>query len=402
MSENEDQTKAISFLLRSFGRRQFLALSVAAVGAEFAHRFSWVAGVHAPLAMPPPTGAQGFLTAEEIAVLGAATAVIIPTDDRPGAREIGVVDYIQSLLSFLPGSDANCDRLVTAADVTATIHKLASADPACIGGGDVDGNGAVDGHDVAAATSAVFHARPVFAGGPFSGRQPQPHFPTGSLACQSCHGVSDGVPRRITERPGSALAENFPSNAFREHLPLPRLRAMSWKIRILGADAVPEAVGNPLATEMLETDLRRKYRHGLAALDAASRERFGRSFAELDPADQSSVLRQADPAFVQLLTLHTVEGMLCAPEYGGNRDRLGWQLIGFDGDSQPLGYTIYDPAVPGHYRERPDNPNSGPNPDEDCRGFSEAMERFLSILSSTSLVAPGGPFPEPYCLDVPP
>ena len=28
---------------------------------------------------------------------------------------------------------------------------------------------------------------------------------------------------------------------------------------------------------------------------------------------------------------HTVEGLLCDPAYGGNRDGVGWKLIGFPG-----------------------------------------------------------------------
>ena len=53
----------------------------------------------------------------------------------------------------------------------------------------MDGNGVVDQNDVVAAEAAVFGARPVFAGGPYSGRQPQPHFNTGSLPCGTCHGI---------------------------------------------------------------------------------------------------------------------------------------------------------------------------------------------------------------------
>ena len=28
---------------------------------------------------------------------------------------------------------------------------------------------------------------------------------------------------------------------------------------------------------------------------------------------------------------HTIEGMFCDPMHGGNRDMIGWQLIGFPG-----------------------------------------------------------------------
>jgi hypothetical protein len=60
---------------------------------------------------------------------------------------------------------------------------------------------------------------------------------------------------------------------------------------------------------------------------------------------------------------HTLEGCFGAPEYGGNRKRRGWRLIGLEGDSQPLGYSIFSIADDG-YHERPDHPMSTPNPDE--------------------------------------
>jgi hypothetical protein len=151
----------------------------------------------------------------------------------------------------------------------------------------------------------------------------------------------------------------------------------------------------------LETDLRRKYREGLAALETISQQQFGKPFAQLTPQQQSTVFNKADPDFVTLLTYNTVEGLLCAPEYGGNRNRLGWQLVGFDGDSQPLGYEIYDESVPGKYRERPDKPNSGPNPDEDCSGFSRKVNNFLTVITQAELTQPGRRFSTPYCLDVP-
>ena len=56
----------------------------------------------------------------------------------------------------------------------------------------------------------------------------------------------------------------------------------------------------------------------------------------------------------------------------------------FDGDSQPLGYEIYDASVEGNYRERPDKPNSGPNPDEDCSGFSANLDHFLDLISGVT------------------
>lgn len=373
------------------GRRELLRLGgVAAVSALLWPRLG-PGLARAVGALEAGTG--GFLTAAELATLDAAAAVLLPTDDRVGAREVGVVDYIQALLSFMPGTDANCDLHVNAADVTAVALRAAGR-PAdkCPGGGEVTGDGAVDEADVGAAAVAVFRARPMFGGGPFSGRTAQPHAPVGPAPCNVCHGPpgAGGYTRAGQNPPG---VDAVPRNAFREFLPLTRLQALSWTVRLLGGEDVAELKDNPLAVELPGVGLRHKYRVGLAALDAAS----GASFAALSTEEQRMVLDLADPDFVTLLTQHVIEGTLCAPEYGGNRGLRGWALAGFDGDSQPLGYTVYDDAAPGNYRERPEKPNSGPNPGQDCGGFSSAMDTFLGLISAG---AGGRRLGDPYCLGV--
>jgi hypothetical protein len=339
------------------------------------------------------SGSYGFLAAGELATLDAVTALILPSDARPGAREIGVVDYIQSLLSFLPGSDANCDQLVTAADLVAIAAGVPGT--TCGDAGDVNGDGAVDALDARAGTSALYAARPAFGGGPFSGRQAQPHFDIGDTRCSECHG-SKGKGGHAVPAAGGGV-DAFPPNAFRLFPPLSRLQTLSWKVRVLGPAAAPEVADNPLLAQLPEVDLRQRYRDGLAQLESLAQSGFGSGFTALSAAQQRQVLGQANRQFAELLHRHVIEGVLCMPEYGGNRDRLGWKLAGYDGDSQPLGYAIYDPSVPGAYRERADRPNSGPNPDEDCAGFSAAMESFLDLISRS---AGGGPFAAPYCFEV--
>lgn len=69
----------------------------------------------------------------------------------------------------------------------------------------------------------------------------------------------------------------------------------------------------------------------------------GTRFARLRDAEQRSVMRdmEAKPAFFPLQAL-TVMGMFADPSYGGNRDRVGWNLLGFDG------VFAYQPPF-GHY-----------------------------------------------------
>ena len=38
--------------------------------------------------------------------------------------------------------------------------------------------------------------------------------------------------------------------------------------------------------------------------------------------------------------------MYGAPEYGGNRDGVGWAYIGYEGDVQPRGYSDAEVSQP--------------------------------------------------------
>jgi gluconate 2-dehydrogenase gamma chain len=138
--------------------------------------------------------------------------------------------------------------------------------------------------------------------------------------------------------------------------------------------------------------LRERYVAGVEALDRTARERFGSDFAELPDADQDDVLRalegpddqqqeaelerarmqlygapvevalqqtsaEIELDFVPLLALHTRQGFYADPVYGGNRDRVGWDVIGFPGPSSlaevhsgrysTLDYFAEHPVHPG-------------------------------------------------------
>jgi gluconate 2-dehydrogenase gamma chain len=61
------------------------------------------------------------------------------------------------------------------------------------------------------------------------------------------------------------------------------------------------------------------------------------------PNDQQSALMKAieKTEFFQQVRQHTALGFFCHPKYGGNRDMLGWKLIGVDHQMQyqpPFGY----------------------------------------------------------------
>jgi len=193
----------------------------------------------------------------------------------------------------------------------------------------------------------------VFGGGPFSGRAP--------------FALEDGTP-----------SDRFPENKFSDFIPLTRLQLISWKVRVLGTAAVPGSDFNgPLI------GWRQQYRDGLAALQAKSQELFASNFELLDGQQRAQVVRAADSTFMSLLTEHTLEGMFCAPEYGGNRDRLGWRLIGYDGDSQPLGYALFDETTMS-YRERADKPCSTADPGDSFAGVDAATRELLVFVVRTA------------------
>ena len=111
--------------------------------------------------------------------------------------------------------------------------------------------------------------------------------------------------------------------------------------------------------------IRHKYIAGIAELNQLSRERFDSDFADLREAEQDQILAQlerpsrdqdraleaaeavagfapvepglqqiaaeVDLDFFPLLVLHTRQGFLADPVYGGNRNHVGWQVIGFPG-----------------------------------------------------------------------
>jgi len=55
-------------------------------------------------------------------------------------------------------------------------------------------------------------------------------------------------------------------------------------------------------------------------------------FHRRDAAEQDKILTGIENSvFFSLLRTHTIEGMFCDPMHGGNRDMIGWQLIGFPG-----------------------------------------------------------------------
>ena len=85
------------------------------------------------------------------------------------------------------------------------------------------------------------------------------------------------------------------------------------------------------------------YRAAIRAIDAAvARDQHAAAFARLAVADQDAFLQRLEKgevalegadakAFFAQLLQNTLEGFWSDPIYGGNRDMVGWKLIGFPG-----------------------------------------------------------------------
>jgi gluconate 2-dehydrogenase gamma chain len=72
-------------------------------------------------------------------------------------------------------------------------------------------------------------------------------------------------------------------------------------------------------------------RHQLSEMNAFAGSDSAGGFARLDEAARITVMEKADSAgFLGIFSTLTMFGMFSMPSYGGNRDHVGWEMIGFD------------------------------------------------------------------------
>ena len=123
--------------------------------------------------------------------------------------------------------------------------------------------------------------------------------------------------------------------------------------RILPRDEDPGAIDANVPVyidRMLQSpdlhQMREDFVGGIAAIDKRARARFQKGFAEAAPAEQDelvSMFKDSAPdsgeaKFYELLITLTLEGFLGDPSYGGNKDYVGWALVGFQTSAPPPGY----------------------------------------------------------------
>ena len=91
---------------------------------------------------------------------------------------------------------------------------------------------------------------------------------------------------------------------------------------------------------------RPRFEKGMLALAAEAKRRHPRaaSFAALTARQQVAVMKaieRTSPDFFEVARVGTIAGMFANPEYGGNHQKIGWKLIGFEDRfswQAPFGY----------------------------------------------------------------
>ncbi len=135
---------------------------------------------------------------------------------------------------------------------------------------------------------------------------------------------------------------------------------MAAEIEAIAAQIVP-STGGPGAREAgviyfidralstFAADSVEAYRAGMAQAQEQRKRLFQESttIASLTGQQQMALVQAIETSsFFELLRTHTVLGFLGNPSYGGNRDKVGWQQIGFEDRmayQSPFGY--YDAEI---------------------------------------------------------
>ena len=208
--------------------------------------------------------------------------------------------------------------------------------------------------------SDATHAPAIYGGGPFSGRAP--------------FADDQGQP-----------SSSFPPNSFANFLFLDRVKDVGWRLAIQGPSAtlVQPNVGVPLTNGQSVAPivgLRDQVKNGLKdAMQASVDLGFG-ELATLSQTDLIAFLNKLETNFHNLIIDLVQQACFCPPEYGGNANQGGWKLAHFEGDVQPLGYSVWSTAQ-NKYVERADAPMSTPNA-SDPEPLSADVAAFIDQVIS--------------------
>src|SRR5205085_2215208 len=145
---------------------------------------------------------------------------------------------------------------------------------------------------------------------------------------------------------------------------------MSWRAELYGTTALDHPPAGTFVSKRWRAQvgtllpapasIRKTYADGLDAFDAYSKKTFGAPFASASSLEQDLMLEAAGnvvlsnfplpggapdaaKALFPLVVVHTFQATYGLPEYRGQHNDAGvWKSVGWDGDTQPLGNSIYD------------------------------------------------------------
>jgi hypothetical protein len=122
---------------------------------------------------------------------------------------------------------------------------------------------------------------------------------------------------------------------FAHFIKLDRQAALGWRIRLEGSKGIKEReFAGPVK------GLQQVYREGLALLDELAQKTAKSNFSAASTSIRKQILGDAGvQTFLGAAMSNTLEAMYGPPEYGGNRNRVGWTSNGWAGDNQPRGFT---------------------------------------------------------------
>src|SRR5581483_3769122 len=114
---------------------------------------------------------------------------------------------------------------------------------------------------------------------------------------------------------------------------------------------VPKYVDLVLLTPELH-QMRTDFLEGLQQLEKRAAGTYGKSFTALTDEQKDALLTEfknakkgsGEAQFYENLLVLTLEGFLGDPQYGGNKDKAGWTLVGF-GTYVPPDYKPLEPTL---------------------------------------------------------
>lgn len=116
--------------------------------------------------------------------------------------------------------------------------------------------------------------------------------------------------------------------------------------------------GKPEQGYQLALTPRQYFTAGIAAANEWSRKTYGKEFDRLSPADRAAALKVMEDgtaqfehfsakAFADRVLSIVMEGFFADPMYGGNRNKVSWQMLGFPGLP-----AVYADKVDAYYNKR--------------------------------------------------